>query len=477
MKVNNSSKGQNLTENVEGFKAYSLDTKTELVSAVLTSFYSEDKFYGDTTIRILELAEKVEPKFLARLTQYARLELNMRSITHMLACILANREDGKIYARETVKSICVRADDTTEILAYYIKNYGKPIPNSLKKGLFDALLGFNEYQLAKYDRDTEVKLRDVLRICHGKVADAEKMALLGRVKNRTLAIPFTWETELSAKGNNKETWNGLIEKGLPYMAALRNLRNIFESGANIDHVLEMLVDPTRVQKAKQLPFRYLTAYKELGITNCGSKILNAISTALDVSVQNIGKLGGKTAIFVDVSGSMRDSISEKSTVRCCDIALLLGVISAQICDDTYFWAFDNDIYKINATKGNVLSQVQNIRVNGGGTNISLPFSKILESKIFVDRIILISDSQANMGGYSQVYLNRYRNTINPNVYTHCIDLQGYGTTQINMFGKNTNYIAGWSEKILDYISLAEQGADTLLTKIQEYKGKQSNDTD
>ena len=43
-----------------------------------------------------------------------------------------------------------------------------------------------------------------------------------------LATAITWETELSAKGNNAEAWEGLINaRKLPYMAALRNLRNIF----------------------------------------------------------------------------------------------------------------------------------------------------------------------------------------------------------------------------------------------------------
>ena len=46
-----------------------------------------------------------------------------------------------------------------------------------------------------------------------------------------LATAITWETELSAKGNNAEAWEGLINaRKLPYMAALRNLRNIFLAG-------------------------------------------------------------------------------------------------------------------------------------------------------------------------------------------------------------------------------------------------------
>ena len=43
-----------------------------------------------------------------------------------------------------------------------------------------------------------------------------------------LKTAFTWETELSEKGNCAQAWEGLIlARKLPYMAAMRNLRNIF----------------------------------------------------------------------------------------------------------------------------------------------------------------------------------------------------------------------------------------------------------
>jgi len=35
---------------------------------------------------------------------------------------------------------------------HIINTYGKPIPNSIKKGLADSFGKFDEYQLAKYNR-------------------------------------------------------------------------------------------------------------------------------------------------------------------------------------------------------------------------------------------------------------------------------------------------------------------------------------
>lgn len=50
-------------------------------------------------------------------------------------------------------------------------------------------------------------------------------------KRMKLPVPETWETLLSAKGNKASTWEELIEhKKLPFMAMLRNIRNLIFSG-------------------------------------------------------------------------------------------------------------------------------------------------------------------------------------------------------------------------------------------------------
>jgi telomerase protein component 1 len=50
-------------------------------------------------------------------------------------------------------------------------------------------------------------------------------------KRMKLPVPETWETLLSAKGNKASTWEELIEhKKLPFMAMLRNIRNLIFAG-------------------------------------------------------------------------------------------------------------------------------------------------------------------------------------------------------------------------------------------------------
>jgi len=52
-------------------------------------------------------------------------------------------------------------------------------------------------------------------------------------KRMRLPIPETWETLVSEKGNKASSWEELIEHNkLPFMAMLRNLRNLIFTGVS-----------------------------------------------------------------------------------------------------------------------------------------------------------------------------------------------------------------------------------------------------
>jgi len=471
------------TINNEGATAYPMNDKEKPVTQVLTSFFNENKFYGDNSQDILNTVRnviKTEAKFVANLCIYARNEMHLRTISHVLVSELAKSTEGKEYVRKTLNKIIERPDDMTEVLAYYLNTYGKPIPNSVKKGLADNFGKFDEYQLAKYNRKNTIKLKDILCLAHPKAKDERQSDLWKRLLEDRLETPVTWEKELSTKGNTKETWERLIEENrLGYMAMLRNLRNIIKSGAsNLNKVYEYLTDEERVLKNKQLPFRYYSAYKTLKNEGIGtSKIYDALETAIKISTKNIDRLTGKTLIAADVSGSMNFPISKKSDLTCAEVAVLMLSIANYICEETITKTFDNYLYTCNlATQNGIIANANSIKVNGGGTDITLPLRYLLDRKIFVDRIIILSDNEINREysyntGYSrsstcQALVEEYKKRINPDVWVHAIDMQGYGTQQFK--GKNVNIIAGWSERVFDFISSVEQGMDSLIDKISSY---------
>lgn len=463
------------TVNNSGHEAFKMNDKDKLVIQVLTSLFNEDKFYGDNSKDIVETVKRViknDPRFVANLCVYARKEMLLRTMSHVLLGELAKSSMGKPYVRKVINQSVERVDDMTETLYYYINTYGKPIPNSMKMGISDKLLSFDEYQFAKYNRSGSVKLKDLLCLVHPKAKNEEQNDMFKRLLEDKLQTPITWETQLSSRGNTKEVWEELIDNNsLGYMAMLRNLRNIIKSDvSNINKVYEFLSDEKRVLKNKLLPFRYYSAYNTLKNEGIGtSKIFDTLETAIKHSTRNINRLSGKTLISADVSGSMNGFISQKSNVSCAEIAVLMMAIAIYICEETITTTFDTNLYMSSLSSQNgIIANASSIEVHGGGTDISLPIKYLLQHKIFVDRIIILSDNEINYG-YDYVcqrYVEEYKHKVNPKVWIHAIDMQGYGTQQF--YGDRANILAGWNEKILDFIYQVEQGTESLIEKIENY---------
>ena len=496
----------NKTTNRCGNPAYIMSAKEKLVTQVLTTFVGEAKYYGDTDNEMIDSAKKIaaiEPDFLAKIACYARNVANLRSVSHLLASIIARENDTKRYTRQVLRNIIVRPDDILEIMACYYNLYsdqkitkpnGKEYQkvkwsNPLKREIANVIQNFNEYSIAKYNGGSKsIKFKDVLRIVHPTPKDEETSILFKKILEDTLQTPYTWETELSAKGNTKEVWTDLINsKKLGYMALLRNLKNIIKSGADYTSVLEIISDPEQVKKSKQLPFRFYAAYKTLVNNGIDDKeVFNALEKAIESSIGNMEVISGRTLIAVDVSGSMSSSVSSKSDIACFEIGALLGILLSRLTEDSeavYFNAADD--WGLNQGKGydvkrygkfdNILESVREIKCDGS-TDMSLPLQYALESeenhkfKRPFDRVIYLSDNQCNWGKKTiQTLADKYRNKYNKEFWVHAIDLLGYGTQQF--CGSKFNLMSGWNEKQLEFINLAEKGLGSLIQTIENYQMK------
>lgn len=499
----------NKTENRSGYAAYRMDPREELVSAVLTTMFGEEKFYGLTDEAIIDLATEcaeTNPEFLCKLACYARNVYNMRSISHVLVSVIARYASQ--YTRLAIRNVVIRPDDITEIMACYEGMYGKPFPNAMKREIAEVIQKFGEFQLAKYNGGSKsIKFRDVLRIVHPVPKDKEVEAIFKKVIDDTLKTPYTWETELSTRGNNKEVWDELITSGkLGYMAMLRNLRNMVKVGADVTPVLKKIADPDQVRKSRQLPFRFFSAYRTLEKEGLMTpEIHRALEDAVTASVDNMETIKGRTLIAVDISGSMGTCISSRSDIRCSDIASLFGAMASKLCEDAtvcYFeaakeyyrsiyrrngWLFSEEQFSDNRECGyriahygkydSILDIALNNSFAGGGTDLSLPMEFALEKDAArnlrpFDRVIYFSDNECNRSFLGvnrtvQGMADRYRSLYNKDFWVHGVDLQGYGTQQF--CGEKFNLIAGWSEKVLSFINMAEDGMCNMIKEIEDYE--------
>jgi len=482
-RLNQTVRSLNKTRNISGHPAYVLDDKTTLATMALTTLFAEAKFYGDTTPKLLDLASKLclqgEGAYVARLAVWARTKGNLRSVSHALAVVVAHECSGEPFVRPMVRIIASqRGDDGTEMLAAHMALYGNRVrwPHALQRGVRDALEQMNAYQIAKYQLvHREVKLRDTLRICHPVPATDEAAEAMAACVAGTLAAPKGWESELSERGNTAAVWNELIAEGrLGYMAMLRNLRNIIASGADCAPVLEILGDPKNVHRFRQLPFRFFSAYRELKDAQLlSTRIAKTLDKALKVSCDNAEPFSGKTAILVDTSASMNCVLSYRSRVTCRDTAAVLAALVTQMSDDAWVCCFDTTAKPLAFTGVSVLADVDAVPASGGGTDMAAGFNCLLASGFDADRVVVLSDNEVNahswrtgLYGYQtvQAKLDEYRAKVGHDVWCHAIDLQGYGTQQF--MGPKVNVMAGWSEQVLRFVSLAEQGLGGLIDEIE-----------
>src|SRR5262249_33519761 len=138
-----------------------------------------------------------------------------------------------------LERVVQRPDEMTEFLAIYWADALGPMQQrkkaavsaQAKKGLARAFAKFDPYQLAKYDRDGAVRLRDVLFLVHAKPKDAGQEKVWKDLIDGKLAAPDTWEVSLSGGADKKATFERLMaEKKLGALALLRNLRGMLHAG-------------------------------------------------------------------------------------------------------------------------------------------------------------------------------------------------------------------------------------------------------
>ena len=489
----------NRVRNYEGAQAYQLSPELELYSAVVTASLS-NLFYekqDDRVDRISTLVGKVAPEFVAQLAVYTRNVMNLRSIPLLLVVELAKVHSGDDLVSRTVAKVVQRADEIMELLMCY--QWRNPssrgakklagLSSQIKKGLQIAFNHFDEYQFAKYNRSNlEVKLRDALFLIHPKAKDEKQQAIFDKIASDTLDVPYTWEVELSALGQEKfaseqlkreafaRKWEELIHsEKVGYMALMRNLRNMLEaqvSHSDMQMVCNRLASPVQVAKSKQLPFRYLSAYREMeGVNSLSTKAaMQALESAVMVSASNIKGFDENTSVLIasDVSGSMYSSISPRSTVHLYDVGLLLSMLFRNTCDQVITGIFGDRWEVVNLPNNNVLAATQKLYKMEGKVGYSTNGYKVIDWLIkqnkVMDKVMMFTDLQMwDSSGRNKEFETSWKQykKIAPEAKLYLFDLAGYGQAPLRVESHDVFLIAGWSDRIFDVLEALENGNDAL----------------
>ena len=428
----------------ESGPAQRIDAARELRRSVLTLLLWEDTFYesgSQITQRIAALIPQVDPQTVADLAIEARDRFQLRHAPLFLLRELARRPGSGPIVEPALAHVIQRADELAEFLAIYWSERRQPLAAGVKRGLAAAFMKFDEYALAKYDRANRIKLRDVLFLVHAKPRDEAQAALWKRLVDGELATPDTWEVELSAGKDKKESFERLLRDGkLGGLAVLRNLRNMQQAGVD-----ETLIRARLDQGiARALPFRFVTA------AGHAPHLEDALESAMLKGVAGLPALPGKTGLLVDVSASMDARLGRKSETTRIDAAAGLAILLREKAEHVVIATFSNQVAVVPPRRGFALRDAIQQSQPHQATYLRRALEMLRDGPQaagwqHLDRVIVITDEQSQDGILPAFTPRAY--VVNLAPYQHGVGDRDAWT-----------HIDGWSERVLDYIREVEAPA-------------------
>jgi hypothetical protein len=228
----------------------------------------------------------------------------------------------------------------------------------------------------------------------------------------------------------------LAENKLGALALLRNLRNMRETSVDEELVLKAL---RSMKTERVLPFRFLSAARY------APQWEEALEGAMLKSVAAQAKLPGRTALLVDVSGSMTAQLSRRSEMLRTDAAYGLAVLLREIGERVNVYSFSDNLVEVPARRGFALRDAIDRSQTHNGTYLGKAIEELNRraekgKNERYDRLIVITDEQAhdtvpNPSGKGYVVnVASFKNGV------------GYGKWM---------HIDGWSESVVEYIRALE----------------------
>lgn len=425
----------------EGARGRRFTPEMELRRALMNCLLWEDQFYEDGVAiadRIRTLVPQVEPARVAALAIEAREHMKLRHAPLLVVREMARHEKHRMLVAHTLASVIQRPDEMTELLAIYWANAlgpmqqrkRQPVSAQVKKGLARALTKFDAYQLAKYDRDGAVRIRDVLFLTHAKPKDADQAKVWKQLVDGELVSPDTWEVSLSSGKDKRETFERLIAEnklgGLALLCNLRLMQKAEVPGKTVaDAIAAMRTD-------RILPYRFITAARY------APDFEPELQSAMLKSIKGYARLPGRTRLLIDVSGSMFTPLSGQSEMMRAEAACGLAILAREVCDEVEIFTFSQGVVKVAPRRGFALRDAIISSQPHSSTFLGKAVAEIDRKG---DRLIVFTDEQS----HDQVGNPKGRGyMVNVASYQHGV---GHGAwTRVD----------GFSEAVIAWIATSEE---------------------
>jgi len=483
-----------VTRNLAGGVAYAMSDRAALAQYLMTGTFS-NTFYANAeedTARILDLAKRLEPEYLAKLAVFARERGFMKDAPALLVAVLAARSP------KLCEAVFGRVIDSSKMLRNFVQIVRSGVTGRKSLGTAPKRLVAN-WLLKATDRELlnavgqSPSIGDVIKLSRPKPRDPTREALfgylIGKVGGGAQALPeavrkfeaFKLGASdvlpnvdfrlLTALPLRNEQWK-TIARHAPWQMTRMNLNTfarhgVFEDGELTKLITERLRDPELIGKAKVFPYQLLGAY-----LNAGDAVPKAVTEALidaaEVAVANVPVLKGKVFVFPDTSGSMMSAVTGQrgggtSKMRCIDVAGLVAACVLRRNPEAEILPFSTDVVRLRlSARDSIMTNAARLaEIGGGGTNCSAPLAELNGRQAAGDFLIYVSDNESwvdaksNRGTATLREWERFR-ARNPGARLACIDLQPNATVQARSSEEVLN-VGGFSDAVFDALTAFASG--------------------
>lgn len=497
---------KNTTVNHEGMVVHKLNALEEILNRTLGSYMGESGFYDKTSPekdfeRIKELINQVSPEDAEYILKIAAIGRETGMISYPLAvltaCYNSDMFKGENFVDENGKSklnrysdlVIRRGRDITDILAMQFAVYGfdvkngrrsTPIPMQERKQLKRKLEEFDEYKISKaLGENRTVSMADAVKLLRpANKNDFFKQVIEGDVKfangKKQVQSEMTKVNNSNSESTVKDLKESIAESSL--LAIVKNLVGLVRKNALDEEVANIIVtklsNEELVRASKVMPYELYNAYKMLGRDNKYTiRVSNALAKAIDASVDNVDNIDGYSAIFVDVSGSMRTGVSALSSTSAMEMAALLAAIAIKK-SETRVFAFATSVREVNVSSASSVIDIMKSIMDmekycGGGTRLIEALNAVANLGDKFDNVIILSDGDAyaydrgklTLGGWyyhsdncDSVASRLIKSGIMKRFFINNLSARDF--TIVNTDDYRKNLVTGFTERYIDEINFS-----------------------
>jgi 60 kDa SS-A/Ro ribonucleoprotein len=488
--------------NHEGAPAYAFEPRHQLAQLAATgclgtTFYASAETQLDV---VLALTRELDVEFIAKAAIHAREAGHMKDMPALLLAVLAVR-DVQLLAK-----VFGRVIDSGKMLLNFVQIVrsgvtGRKSLGSRPKALIQQwLLQASETQLLHASIGSTPSLADVVKMVHPKPSEPWRAAwfawLIGKTFDEAALPPKTMAFErfkralregdvaatielpdvpfqmLTALELGTAQWAAIARNGSWQMVrqSLNTFERhgVFEQDGMTEAIATKLCDREAIARARVLPYQLLAAFKSTA-GGVPAEVRAALQDAMDIALANVPAIVGQVVICPDVSGSMSSSItgqrgSATSAMRCIDVAALIAAAMLDANPLTRVLPFEQRVVDVDVNpRDSVMTNAAKLAaIGGGGTNVSAPLAKLVEERVAVDLVVIVSDYEswvdATRAGSTETMRQWQALKVRcPDAKLVCIDLVPHGTTQALERADVMN-VGGFSDAVFHLLASFSNGA-------------------